>query len=90
MQEIQCVVKGRVQGVGYRDYVSVAAKECDVLGYVQNKPDGTVMVCAQGTQSALKDFIEYLHEGSVVARVDGISVVWQSSEVLYDDFSISR
>lgn len=90
MLEIVCEISGRVQGVGYRDYVAHAAEECGVQGYAQNKPNGNVLVCGQGSQSALKDFIEYLHEGSVMSEVAKVSVQWNSSETEYDDFSISR
>lgn len=87
--EIECKVSGKVQGVGYRDYVATAAAECQVTGYIQNRPDGTVLVCAQGTQPHLKDFIEYLHEGSVMAVTEDVGVTWRSAEQHYDDFSVS-
>ena len=90
MLEIVCEISGKVQGVGYRDYVAQAAKECGVQGYAKNEPNGKVVVCAQGTQSHLKDFIEYLHEGSVMSVVDKVSVRWNSAETEYEDFSISR
>lgn len=87
--EITCVVSGKVQGVGYRDYVASAAAACAVNGYIQNRSDGTVFVCAQGTQPNLKDFIEHLHEGSVMAVTEDVGVTWQSAEKPYDDFSVS-
>ena len=90
MTEIECIVYGRVQGVGYRDYVTIAAKECSVSGWVQNQTDGTVRVCAQGTPDNVKEFIEYLHEGSVVAVVEDVSVDWRSAEQVYEDFSVLR
>ena len=90
MIEIKCVVSGKVQGVGYRDYVCTAAGECGVVGWVRNEADGTVQVCAQGTPDNLKALIEYLHEGSVVAEVVGVAVEWRASTVLYDGFGICR
>lgn len=90
MLEIRCVVSGSVQGVGYRDYVSVSAGQCCVTGWIYNKPDGSVEVCAQGKPNNLKDFIEYLHEGSVMSRVEDVAVEWIEPQDLYDDFSIWR
>lgn len=87
--EIECIVSGKVQGVGYRDYVANAATACHVSGYIQNRSDGTVLVCAQGAQPDLKDFIEYLHEGSVMAVTDDVGVTWRSAEKVYDDFSVA-
>ena len=89
MTEIECVVYGRVQGVGYRDYVAIAAKECAVNGWARNESDGTVRVCGQGTPDNIKLFVEYLHEGSVMAVVERVSVEWRSPEFVYEDFSIS-
>ncbi len=88
MTEAQCVVTGRVQGVGYRDYVQQAAHACMVCGYATNQADGSVRVCAQGTPDAVKDFIEYLHEGSVMSQVAHVAVEWCSVEQEYDDFSM--
>lgn len=90
MIEIECVVTGKVQGVGYRDYVSTAAKECAVTGWVRNEVDGRVRVCAQGKPDALKEFIEYLHEGSVMSVVEAVSVEWRDVAQEYDDFGIWR
>ena len=88
MTEIECVVQGRVQGVGYRDYVAMAAAECGVAGWVKNQSDGTVRVCAQGTPDAVKAFIEYVHEGSVMAAVEKVGIEWRSAEQVFDDFSV--
>lgn len=90
MTEIECVVTGRVQGVGYRDYVQYAAQACQVYGYVSNEADGSVRVCAQGTTVALQEFIEYLHEGSVMAEVERVAIEWRSAETVYDDFSVTK
>ena len=88
MTEIECVVQGRVQGVGYRDYVATAAAECEVAGWIENQSDGTVRVCAQGTPDAVKAFIEYVHEGSVMAVVEKVAIEWRSAEWVLDDFSV--
>ncbi len=88
MVEMYCIVSGKVQGVRYRDYVQVSAGELGVCGWVKNLPDGTVEVCAQGLPDQLKDFVEYLHEGSLAARVDTVSIDWRTVKVKQDDFSI--
>jgi acylphosphatase len=88
MHEIYCIVSGKVQNVRYRDYVQVSATTLGVTGWVQNLPDGTVAVCAQGVTDQLKDFVEYLHEGSLQAKVEGISVDWRTTKRASDDFSI--
>ncbi|MAZ29759.1 acylphosphatase [bacterium] len=88
MHEIQAVVSGQVQAVAYRVYAQDAATELGLTGYVKNLPDGTVFVCAQGERDTLKDFIEHLHEGSLKAKVESVSVEWGTPETVFDDFGI--
>jgi acylphosphatase len=90
MHEINCVITGKVQGVAYRAYVQDAATELEVFGWVRNLPDGTVEVVAQGPQDLLKDFVEYLHEGSLMAKVDSVAIDWRTARQLLDDFSIKH
>lgn len=88
MMEIYCIVSGEVQNVHYRDYVQVSAGSLGLTGWVQNLPNGTVAVCAQGFPDDLKEFVEYLHEGSLRAKVEGVSVEWRTTKRRNDDFSI--
>jgi acylphosphatase len=90
MIEMQCVVTGKVQGVAYCAYVQDAADELELTGWVQNASDGTVLVCAQGQPTVLKEFVEYLHEGSLMAEVEAVSVEWGSVQQAFDDFSIKH
>lgn len=90
MVEIHCLVSGRVQAVAYRTYVQDAAGELGLVGFVRNLPDGTVEVVAQGEPATLKDFVEYLHEGSLLAKTEAVAVEWQSARQNYEDFSIKH
>jgi acylphosphatase len=62
-------VRGRVQGVGYRYFVSREAESLDVAGFVRNLPDGAVEVVAEATETALATFEERLREGPAFAAV---------------------
>lgn len=88
MTEILCVITGKVQNVRFRDYVQVSAGQLGIAGWVQNMPDNTVHVCAQGFPDQLKEFVEYLHEGSLQAVVEAVSVEWGTVREQADDFSI--
>ena len=88
MIEMRCVVTGKVQGVSYRTYVQESATLLNIVGYVKNELDGTVTVVAQGMPDILKDFVEYLHEGSLLAEVEGVSVDWQSPRKTFSEFSL--
>ena len=82
------VVTGKVQGVRYRTYVQESATALDLVGYVKNLSDGTVEVVAQGLSDTLKEFVEYLNEGSLLAKVESVSIDWRSVHGNYDEFSI--
>ncbi len=90
MHEIEVHIIGLVQGVSYRAYAQDAATELGLVGYTRNEPDGSVTVCAQGMSDVLKEFIEYLHEGSLRAKVESIAVDWKTAKTVYDDFSIKH
>jgi acylphosphatase len=86
MMEIQCLITGKVQGVGFRNYVETAAAELGLFGYIKNNPDGSVLVLAQGEPDNLRLLVEYLHEGSLLSKVEGVSVEWGTAKETFDDF----
>ncbi len=88
MTEMSCLITGKVQGVAYRAYVQDAANELGIKGYVKNLSDGSVRVVAQGLPDELRSFVEYLHEGSLLAKVEGVSVDWQVPRITYIEFSV--
>ena len=85
---MQCIVSGRVQGVAYRTYAQDSATKLGLVGYTRNLSDGTVLVVAQGAPDTLKEFVEYLHEGSLTSEVEGVAVEWRSVVKTLDDFSL--
>lgn len=88
MVEMRCVIYGKVQGVQYRVYAQDSAVELDLVGYVKNLPDGTVVVLAQGMPDILKSFVEYLYEGSLSSVVESVSVDWQTPSKIFTEFSV--
>jgi len=66
------VVRGRVQGVGYRYFVLRQADAVGVSGFARNLPDGAVEVLAEGTDAALADFEVRLREGPAFAEVASV------------------
>jgi len=88
MIEIYCISTGKVQGVAYRDYVQTSAGELSLCGWTRNLSDGSVEVCAQGLPDTLKDFVEYLYEGSLNAKVEAVSIDWRTAKETFEDFSI--
>ena len=67
------VVTGRVQGVGYRNFVEHLANKIEIDGYVRNLGDGSVEVLAMGTPENLYKLRKGLERGPMMARVSGVS-----------------
>lgn len=65
-------VSGRVQGVGFRNYVEHVAGKLEVHGYVRNRRDGSVEVFAISTPERLKKFRAALEKGPMMSRVSGV------------------
>jgi acylphosphatase len=66
------VVRGRVQGVGFRWFVEREAHILGIAGWVRNNADGGVEVFAQGTADQLSALRSRLREGPRAARVDAV------------------
>ena len=68
------IVRGRVQGVGFRWFVEREAHTLGMAGWVRNNHDGSVEVLAQGTREQLSGLHSRLREGPRAARVDVVEV----------------
>jgi acylphosphatase len=66
------VVRGRVQGVGFRWFVEREAGQLAVAGWVRNNPDGSVEVLATGNREQLSSLRSRLRQGPRAARVDDV------------------
>jgi acylphosphatase len=69
------LVRGRVQGVGFRWFVEREAHTLGIAGWVRNNHDGSVEVLAQGTRDQLSGLHSRLREGPRAARVDVVEVL---------------
>ncbi len=70
----RAIVRGKVQGVFFRDGTVQRAGELGVLGWVRNAGDGTVLVHAEGPEEAVGELARFLEEGPPAARVDEVEL----------------
>jgi acylphosphatase len=78
---------GRVQGVGFRDFVQREARRLGLTGYTRNLADGSVLVCAVGTTEAISELEGIVRQGPRWAEVRGLSVEEMEAQP-FDDFRI--
>ena len=81
------LVRGRVQGVGYRDYAQRAASMLGLTGYVRNLDDGRVEVYAAGAPDKLSDLAAALRKGPRLSDVRGLEEQ-EAALQQYSDFQI--
>ena len=67
------IVRGRVQGVGFRWFTRRVAEAFDVTGWTRNNPDGSVEIVASGTLENLRSFKEQIEIGPAHSRVDRVT-----------------
>jgi acylphosphatase len=66
------IIRGRVQGVGYRVWTEVAALERGIEGWVRNRRDGSVEALFIGDEQAVAAMIDACRQGPPGARIDNI------------------
>jgi len=73
-QAVRAVVRGHVQGVGFRDATVRRARGLGVMGWVRNGDDGELLVHAEGTAEAVRELEAFLREGPRGAHVEDVAV----------------
>lgn len=84
------LIKGDVQGVGYRFFAQRAAARHQIVGYVRNCPDGTVEAWAEGPANNVEAFKQDLATGPQWAVVDQVEEINLEPTGTYSAFRIER
>jgi acylphosphatase len=89
MQRLHAIVSGKVQAVGFREFVRHEAATRGLTGYVRNGDDGrTVEVVAEGDDRPLEELLARLREGPRFARVDNVDVTYSEAGRGFSKFSV--
>ena len=76
------VIRGRVQGVFFRDTTRRNAQGAGVAGWVSNRPDGAVEAVFEGDPQAVDQLVDFARRGPSRAEVDSVDVVEEEPEGL--------
>jgi len=82
------LVSGRVQGVGFRWYVSMAAERHQLGGDVRNLPDGRVEIRTRGPERDVRLLWEEVKRGPGSSRVDHVEELVPDPTLCFDGFRI--
>ncbi len=86
MIRLTAYISGRVQRVGYRAKVISLAKETGLVGFVQNRPDGQVLVIAEGERNDLEKLASALWIKNAMINVENISMHYSQGSGQYSSF----
>ena len=81
------VIRGRVQGVGYRVAIAEAASALGVAGWARNRRDGTVEALVQGDNVVVERLLAWCRRGPPGARVAEVTAIALEAETAIDDFA---
>ena len=81
-------ISGRVQGVGYRYFALDQANRLELYGWVKNTPDGAVECEVEGSKASIEAFLQALHKGPNLARIEAIHTEWHPETRKYSEFTI--
>ena len=82
------IVKGDVQGVGFRYFTLRAARSLGIVGRVRNLPDGSVEAIAEGSQGAIESFMRELRRGPSHSHVNSVDETEVPATGNYKDFDL--
>lgn len=85
MEVRRLLIKGYVQGVGYRYSMVMAARRLGVTGWVRNRHDGSVEAMVAGNAEAVASMIEWSRHGPSGAEVEHVAVELGSGS--FSDFT---
>ncbi len=72
MNAKRLVIAGKIQGIGYRDWMVAKARELGVSGWVRNRSDGTVEALIAGDVAAVEELSRLCRRGPRLAEVSSI------------------
>ena len=85
--QVRAIVRGVVQGVGYRAWTDREAHALGLKGYVMNLPGGEVEVLLEGEKSLVEKMLRLLRRGPVWAQVQNVEVQRGEASGRYADFA---
>jgi len=85
---IEIIVKGIVQGVGFRYYILRKANNLKLNGFVGNLDNGDVQIIAEGEKYLLDELINYAKVGPINSSVESFSVVLSEFKNEFKNFEV--
>ena len=90
MKEARIEVKGRVQGIHFRNNVKEFADKYGLKGSVLNLSDGGVLLVVQGEKWKVNEMVDWVRNSPGFSKVEDVDVSWSDIDKPSEDFKIVR
>lgn len=88
--KVRVIIKGRVQGVGFRYWTQDKARDLGLDGWVRNRPDGSVEALFAGPEAAVREMLAACRRGPSFSRVTDVTELDAGDEDAPLGFHITR
>ncbi|MBT6177866.1 MAG: acylphosphatase [Deltaproteobacteria bacterium] len=90
MERLELLIEGKVQGVFYRASTLEHAQSLNLVGMVENLPEGMVEVIAEGPRESLEQLLKWCEHGPPAAEVKHVAPRWKEPTGEFQTFSVKR
>ncbi len=87
---LHATIEGRVQGVGFRYFVTRTAEPLDLTGWVRNRWNGRVEVVAEGSQQSLDNLLAALRRGPHLNTSQHVQFSWEPANGEFKRFRVRK
>ncbi|WP_268544303.1 acylphosphatase [Candidatus Nitrosotenuis cloacae] len=87
-QRVHLFIKGKVQGVFFRQAMKVTATKNHVTGWVKNLKDGRVEAVLEGEDLGVSTVVEWSHAGPANARVEDVEIINEKPKEEFTKFEV--
>lgn len=88
MKQVEIIVKGRVQGVGFRYFIQEKAIKLNLKGWIKNEDYDKVCIIAEGSEDSIKELINLSRKGPSLATVFDTDINYLEATEEFSDFTI--
>ncbi len=88
MPKLRLIIRGRVQGVGFRFFASRVANSLGLKGFVRNLGNGSVEIVAEGPKEMLEKLLSRARDGPSTAEVESAEVEWGKETKEFTAFGV--
>ncbi|MBG6192048.1 acylphosphatase [Arthrobacter sp. CAN_A212] len=83
---LTATISGTVQGVGFRYYTREKARQLNLTGVASNRPDGSVLIVAEGPETAIRSLVGWLNSTGAPGRVENVVESYSEPAGEFTDF----